>query len=376
MDGLSQIKREAIKASSQPIRCVRVFLELVRMSHRAARYYHASFPGIFLRALGLLLGKGFFAHDAFVLGLLDPSLSQGELSNYVSRHVMTRIQESVNPPSWTVLTEDKGIFYRYCMSNRISIPKLYAIFFKKAAGWSHNGSVLGDSADWSRFLVQEVPVESVIKPARGAYGRKVEILRRSGEYFSNHFGEVFGAEELYERMRSDSEYDSFIVQERLGNHPDLVRLSDTPCLQTVRMITFVDRDMNCHILDTIFKIIVGGNIIDNFEFGLTGNMLSEVSLREGVLKNAFSVHPDIPGLRPIYVHPQSGICLDGFQLPFWEDACNLVKDAAAKFFPIRTIGWDLAITPKGAVIVEGNSYYDPHSANKYMKTIVDTILSG
>jgi hypothetical protein len=54
----------------------------------------------------------------------------------------------------------------------------------------------------------------------------------------------------------------------------------------------------------------------------------------------------------------------------------LVKDAAAKFFPIRTIGWDLAITPKGAVIVEGNSYYDPHSENKYMKTIVDTILSG
>ncbi len=38
-------------------------------------------------------------------------------------------------------------------------------------------------------------------------------------------------------------------------------------------------------------------------------------------------------------------------------------DAARKFMPIRTIGWDVAVTPDGPVIIEDNLWWAPSHSN-------------
>ena len=40
----------------------------------------------------------------------------------------------------------------------------------------------------------------------------------------------------------------------------------------------------------------------------------------------------------------------------YKEACNLVKEAATVVEEVKYIGWDIAITPKGPSIIEGNSY--------------------
>jgi len=41
-------------------------------------------------------------------------------------------------------------------------------------------------------------------------------------------------------------------------------------------------------------------------------------------------------------------------LPFWQEVQSLAETAAQNFLPIRTIDWDIALTPKGPVLIEGN----------------------
>lgn len=41
----------------------------------------------------------------------------------------------------------------------------------------------------------------------------------------------------------------------------------------------------------------------------------------------------------------------------WEEAFALVRGAAPHFLPLRTLGWDIAITPDGPMIIEANAHW-------------------
>jgi hypothetical protein len=64
-------------------------------------------------------------------------------------------------------------------------------------------------------------------------------------------------------------------------------------------------------------------------------------------------------------HPVSGLEILGFQLPNWDKVLEVTEKAALKL-AVRIdedgkatgagmVGWDVAITPQGACLVEGNS---------------------
>ena len=55
-------------------------------------------------------------------------------------------------------------------------------------------------------------------------------------------------------------------------------------------------------------------------------------------------------------HPMTGIQLEGFQVPMFFEACELAKKASKVVPQVRYVGWDIAITPDGPALVEGNNY--------------------
>jgi hypothetical protein len=173
-----------------------------------------------------------------------------------------------------------------------------------------------------------------------------------------------GAAEILDSLSSNPHYHSFVVQERLRNHAELMRLSQTDSLQTARVQTLVDREKVARILNAELKIVGGNSSTDNFDYGRTGNLIALASLETGSLKPALSVTAD--GLaEPVFYHPKTGVRIEGFPLPLWNETCELVRETALKFFPLRTIGWDVALTPKGPVIVEGNTWWDPPNYPPY-----------
>jgi hypothetical protein len=97
------------------------------------------------------------------------------------------------------------------------------------------------------------------------------------------------------------------------------------------------------------KLIVGQRQIDNFAGAETGNLVVSIDAKTGTLLEAFADGAPCPN------HPDTRVVISGFQLPHWAAACALVRRAALLFRPVRAIGWDVALTEDGPVLVEGNS---------------------
>ena len=57
-------------------------------------------------------------------------------------------------------------------------------------------------------------------------------------------------------------------------------------------------------------------------------------------------------------HPTTGQVFSGFQVPMWKEAVELAIQAHHTFPSIHFVGWDIAILPKGPVLVEGNALFD------------------
>jgi hypothetical protein len=351
-------------------------LQTARLSARAASMYGAGFFSVLSHARRLCRRGRFDPDEAFRLGLFNPGLRDDELSRYLSRKRLTKIQKSLNPESWEPLLKDKGTLYRYCTSLGVPVPKLYAVFFRNTPGWCCDGSMAFDAGDWVRFIDAKLPREFVLKPSRGAFGRGVHIFTRQDREFVDPYGNALTAEEIYRTMSCDSDHDSFLFQQRLKNHPEIIRLTQTEHLQTIRITTVIDRENRCRIIQTHLKLVTGSVAVDTFDHGLTGNMQAIISPGDGALKPAIKMEPDGSGIKTVPVHPKTQIPFAAFRVPLWRHTCALVTETALKFLPVRTIGWDVAITPEGPVIIEANFWWDPPNHHRRSDRILESLLSS
>ena len=53
-------------------------------------------------------------------------------------------------------------------------------------------------------------------------------------------------------------------------------------------------------------------------------------------------------------HPLTHVKFDGFQIPCFEEAKKMVLEASLRSDKILVVGWDVAISKDGPVIIEGN----------------------
>lgn len=330
---------------------VRWRLKLLRLAHRSSLDARRSDHVAYVRGLStcyqLYSRHGFLPDEAQRLGLVS---SPGDVERrFISKSRLVRCQRVLNHPSFQELTEDKALFYAACARMGIATPRLLALFLRGASGLQWAGTPLMGEQAWRAFFEQECPDEFVVKPSRGVYGNGIVFVDRQAGPFSGG--------ELYRTLNAAAEYDSFVVQDLVQNHPDLLALSPARGLQTLRVITFVRQDLGVDVLMAYLKPVVGSNRIDNHNSGRTGNLLCPIDVRTGVLGDLQRV-TDV-GVETLHAHPDTGAGLKGRTVPIWPDVVALAETAARAFLPMRAIGWDIAITPDGPMCIEGNARWDP-----------------
>ena len=53
-------------------------------------------------------------------------------------------------------------------------------------------------------------------------------------------------------------------------------------------------------------------------------------------------------------HPKTHFVPKGYKIPMWDDVLQLVKEAAYVVPEVAYVGWDVALTKDGPVLIEGN----------------------
>jgi len=341
-------------------------VSFARKMRAAHALYGKPYPDMLRRFMHLCDQELFSPREVFLWDLLGPKYADSELQSALSKAACVALQQRLNPASAAALTEDKSIFYQYCVANGLPTPRLLAVIGPQL-GWTADRRVLASDDDWIRFFTELQVSTIVVKPVLGVYARSVRLLRREGVSWIDARGRRLSPEELTRDLRQDKDYNSFVVQERAYPHPRLVELSGTDYMQTLRVVTIVSPREGARVVFPLVKVIAGSSAVDNFSYGATGNFLAPINLTTGRIECARAARPGGVGTEVVERHPVTGVAFAGYEVPLWHEACDLARRAAMSFLPLVTIGWDIGITPDGPLLIEGNAWWDPvHTMEKKM----------
>jgi hypothetical protein len=315
--------------------------------------------------------RRFEPKEAFRLGLFHPDFDVSRLNNFVSRKEMTKIQKRLNPEASAQLTKNKGMFYARCLERGIPVPELYIVRNGQTCRWDiYQGGSLCNKQEKTEYLKKRLPDKFVIKPLYGSYGKDVRVYRRNETGFTDNLGKMYRSPELVGFIES-AYHGGFVMQQKIENHPAILKISGCEGLQTARIITFVTDRGDVRIVHANFKPITRQDVvIDNLIEDLTGNVEVPVEIETGMLGCGNQIVSTGRGIVQMETHPVTGYTFAGFILPFWREACDTVKRAAIQFLPLRTIGWDTALGPDRPCIIEGNVWWDPPNQHLRMNEII------
>lgn len=146
-------------------------------------------------------------------------------------------------------------------------------------------------------------------------------------------------------------YYQFLIDNRYYLEQVIVQSKEMAALNPSSVNTI--RVMTCNIEDDpqIFfcSVRVGNNgaVVDNFH---SGGMSAVVDNDTGVVTGPAMDK----AMNRFERHPSTGVVFKGFQIPRWEEVKAMVYDACRMHPEMTVIGWDVAITEEGPLLIEGN----------------------
>ena len=319
----------------------------------AARRYRIGPVAAAKRYWHLYKDRRFSPSEIHFLRLLDPAV---DLTTVVSKEELLVVQRRLNPAALHALTEDKLAFHRHCTDARLPVAHIFALHDASSAGVEHF-KVLRNVQDWTQLLEDPPAPAFILKPVDGVHGEGVVRFSRTAGGWKNHAGMAVTAHDVVTHIAAWN-YRRWIVQALIVGHSALRTLSGTSGLQTVRVVTLTEDNGDVTIVAARLRLIAGDSAHDNFDYGRTGNLIANLDVATGVIRTVIGGTGDPCAICQVTAHPRTGVPLIGYRVPGWPQARDLVQRAARAFAPLRTIGWDVAITDDAPCLIEGNVTWD------------------
>lgn len=171
----------------------------------------------------------------------------------------------------------------------------------------------------------------------------------SGRYRGE--GRVLALDELLAHLGAAARTQPIVLQPRIANARELRPISGRG-VSTARIITVRRGDAEPEVALASYRMPCGEQVADNFA---AGGIATAIDLASGRLGPG--VRKARPDAAPLRDHPDSGAPIQGAVLPHWAAATALAVAAHRVFSRMASVGWDVAITDDGPVLVEGNGVW-------------------
>ena len=201
---------------------------------------------------------------------------------------------------------------------------------------------------------KEYTKRDFIVPKEDNYEEFLEFLNNHEVFMSKPYDGLDGADvkkEYTKDIQDKKEYfnnaikNRIFLEELVKQHPEMNKLCDKS-VNTMRIMTFNDHGKS-RIIWMGLRVGNGINAIDNFH---AKGMAVNIDINTGKLVGN-AIDKD---LNEYEEHPFTHVKFDGFQIPCFEDSKNMVLKASLESDKILVVGWDVAISEDGPVIIEGN----------------------
>lgn len=216
---------------------------------------------------------------------------------------------------------DNKLLFKLHLENKIEQSKLVAFY-------NHLNKKIIHYAKPSKDKV-------VLKPVKGSRGKGIKIVSSAG------------FEEVLKKYRK-----SYIVEDFIEQHHFLNDIF-SESVNTTRVLTLKNKE-KIEVISMILKVgRSSSNHVDNI---ISGGIPIFINLESGMLSKAhfYKDHDHIE----YKSHPETKFEFYKKMLPFFKEIKEIAINAHQLFPSCAIIGWDIAITENGPVIVEGNGLPD------------------
>ena len=211
------------------------------------------------------------------------------------------------------------------------------------------------TVDWQTAAKTDLDQDLFVKPRRGRGAAGIDWFNRIEAFtYLDRAGQTLTLDQVVERLKARARTDDVIVMRRLKNHPVIASLA-SQSLITLRVFTCLDEKLKPEVTNAFLRSLAKLEV--SWGTGTIEEYAAAIDLETGALG-------PMTGDKPLCLsnwvdwHPITGAPVTGRVLPFWPQVLELAI-AAHRQVPQRVlVGWDIAITEEGPMLIEGNSMPD------------------
>ncbi len=274
--------------------------------------------------------------------------------DYLSMKEMLEVHSSSNihtPEGFQVL-DNKLLFHEHFSKHGLNIPKKLAnnfqnlLFIEKKTGVK-NIEIFSNEyfVTVIKNLFQETGCEAIfIKPIYSSGGHGAIRLSKG----------IFSSSQSKSLNKSfDSIINGFyIFQENINQHPELSRINASS-LNTIRIDTFKSYQKKPEVISAYLRMGRSGKVVDNL---MSGGIYAGIDIISGKLHPIAFSKLETGGV-VFSKHPDSGVEFKDFSITYFDKVKEMACEAA-NLITEKLVGWDIAVSIDGPVLIEGNGNYE------------------
>ncbi len=246
------------------------------------------------------------------------NLNKAQRETYVTRGINNTISKLMNQKGYYDIFYNKHILYdrfkKFINRDWLYVPK-------------------GTKEDFVNFMEKKDVV--IIKPSDATCGVGVDKL------YKKDFKDI---SEMYDYVMKQ---DNSIVEDVIEQNEFINQINGNS-VNTLRIVTIFSEGES-HIIYAFIRIGNSDRPVDNIN---AGGMCAPINIETGVIE-----HVGYDKDRITYEkHPKTGFPIKGTKIPLWEECKQMALDCAKVIPEMGYLGWDVAVTPTGPVLVEGNEF--------------------